>query len=279
MAIKKPLVNVGGQIQELPATDTLFGLGSAAYTASTAYDPAGTAAGKIAASITDGDTTHAPDGNSVFDALALKAPLVSPSFTTPALGTPASGTLTNCTGLPLSGLSASPITSVLTGYTSGAGTVAATDTVLQAIQKINGNFSAGVNTALPAFLVRPYSTQTNIAINSDTTIVFDLEIFDVGNNFASNIFTAPITGKYQFCVNVYLTSIDASASYELKLITSNRTYRYNISSGSSVGEQLNMSTLADMEAGDTAYVAIYQDGGTQQTDVWDYSLFSGHLVC
>src|SRR3972149_1411013 len=46
------------------------------------YDAAGTAAGKIASSISDGDTTHAPDGNSVFDALALKAPLASPTFTT-----------------------------------------------------------------------------------------------------------------------------------------------------------------------------------------------------
>ena len=33
---------------------------------------------------------------------------------------------------------------VLTGYVSGAGTVAATDTILQAIQKLNGNISAGV---------------------------------------------------------------------------------------------------------------------------------------
>jgi hypothetical protein len=40
----------------------------------------------------------------VFDALALKAPLISPSFTTPALGTPSSGTLTNCTGLPQAGV-------------------------------------------------------------------------------------------------------------------------------------------------------------------------------
>lgn len=52
---------------------TILGLGSAAYTASTDYDPAGTAAGKIASSISEGDTTHAPDGNSVFDALALKS--------------------------------------------------------------------------------------------------------------------------------------------------------------------------------------------------------------
>lgn len=33
---------------------------------------------------------------------------------------------------------------VLTGYTSGAGTVTATDTILQAIQKLNGNISAGI---------------------------------------------------------------------------------------------------------------------------------------
>lgn len=35
----------------------------------------------IASSISDSDTTHCPDGNSVFDALALKAPLASPTFT------------------------------------------------------------------------------------------------------------------------------------------------------------------------------------------------------
>lgn len=34
-------------------------------------------------------------------AVATKADLVSPSFTTPLLGTPTSGTLTNCTGLPV----------------------------------------------------------------------------------------------------------------------------------------------------------------------------------
>jgi hypothetical protein len=58
----------------------------------------GTSAGIITNVITDGDTTHAPDGNSVFYALSLKAPLISPSFTTPNLGTPASGNLVNCTG-------------------------------------------------------------------------------------------------------------------------------------------------------------------------------------
>jgi len=45
-------------------------------------------------------------------ALALKADLISPSFTTPALGTPASGLLANCTGLPTSGLTDGAVTPV-----------------------------------------------------------------------------------------------------------------------------------------------------------------------
>ena len=42
------------------------------------------------------------------------------------------------------------IDKVLTGYTSGAGTVAATDTILQAIQKLNGNDAAALPTVFTA---------------------------------------------------------------------------------------------------------------------------------
>lgn len=86
-----------------------------------------------------------------------------------ALGTPASGILTNATGTA-SGLTAGNVTTnanltgdvtsvgnattltnapviakVLTGYVSGAGTVAATDSILQAIQKLNGNDATNAN--------------------------------------------------------------------------------------------------------------------------------------
>lgn len=43
------------------------------------------------------------------------------------------------------------IASVLTGYTSGAGTVASTDSILQAIQKLNGNDALKANIASPTF--------------------------------------------------------------------------------------------------------------------------------
>jgi len=84
----------------------------------------------------------------------------SPTLVTPALGIPVSGTLTNCAGLPFAeGVSNKPTTlsgygitdgftqanvraTPITGFTSGAGTVAATDSILQAIQKLDGNDAA-----------------------------------------------------------------------------------------------------------------------------------------
>jgi len=93
----------------------------------------------------------------------------SPTLVTPALGTPSALVGTNITGTA-AGLTAGNVTTnanltgdvtsvgnattltnapviakVLTGYTSGAGTVAATDSILQAIQKLNGNDATNAN--------------------------------------------------------------------------------------------------------------------------------------
>ena len=93
----------------------------------------------------------------------------SPVLVTPNLGTPSTLVGTNITGTA-AGLTAGNVTTnanltgevtsvgnaatltnasvigkVLTGYVSGAGTVAATDSILQAIQKLNGNAAAGPN--------------------------------------------------------------------------------------------------------------------------------------
>jgi hypothetical protein len=93
----------------------------------------------------------------------------SPTLTTPALGTPSALVGTNITGTATS-FTASNVTTnanltgdvtsvgnattltnapviakVLTGYVSGVGTVAATDSILQAIQKLNGNAADGTN--------------------------------------------------------------------------------------------------------------------------------------
>lgn len=98
--------------------------------------PAGTylTSANIVATITNGVTTNAPSEDAVFDALALKANLASPTFTgtvtlpasqvlvTPVLGTPTSGVLTNCTGTA-AGLTAGSVTTNanLTGDVTSSG--------------------------------------------------------------------------------------------------------------------------------------------------------------
>ena len=144
-----------------------------------------------------------------------------------------------------------------------------------------------MSTTMPAFQAIPSAAQNNIAINTAVTIVLGTEVFDQGSNFASNTFTAPVTGKYQLNANVRFIDIDSAADYYyMWIVTSNRTYTHTIFDPD-FGQDaaywsLSFSVLADMDASDTAYVALYQGGGTQQTDIAvgaGETIFSGYLVC
>ena len=135
----------------------------------------------------------------------------------------------------------------------------------------------------PAFQVKPASNQDNIAINDAVTVVFGTEIFDQNADFASNTFTAPVTGKYHLDVHLYIENIDTAADYyQLRLVTSNRIHYQTMDFGGysadAVYGRLSLSILTDMDASDTSTVIIQQAGGTSQTDVKDLSYFSGYLV-
>jgi hypothetical protein len=138
----------------------------------------------------------------------------------------------------------------------------------------------------PAFYATPSSAQTDLpATDSAVTVAMGTEIFDVGSNFASNTFTAPVTGKYQLNLSLYLQNVDTAASYILVgIATSNRGY-INIVAPNYTSDlpylTENISTLADMDAGDTAYVFYQQSGGAAQTDIGNdarASFFQGYLV-
>jgi hypothetical protein len=73
-----------------------------------------------------------------------------------------SGNVTTLTNAPV-------IAKVLTGYTSGAGTVAATDSILQAIQKLNGN--DGTNANLTG-VITSVGNATSIASQTGTGSTF-----------------------------------------------------------------------------------------------------------
>ena len=137
----------------------------------------------------------------------------------------------------------------------------------------------------PAFTVRPSSTQSNIATGSDVTVAFGTEIFDQNSDFASNTFTAPVTGRYWLGVTLRIDNIDKDASYyRLQIATSNRTHYPLIKAGSAFGASdpayvtLQGFCLADMDASDTVTVQIHQVGGTAQADIITESQFQGYLV-
>ena len=137
-----------------------------------------------------------------------------------------------------------------------------------------------------AFAVYKTSGQNNIAINSGNTITWDAEYFDQNADFASNTFTAPVTGKYLLGCRLRTDSVDSGATYYYIMIaTSNRNY-YNIMSpdrfsGDPTYFFFQITELTDMDANYTAYISFYQAGGTAQTDIdtGAKSSFWGHLVC
>jgi hypothetical protein len=139
------------------------------------------------------------------------------------------------------------------------------------------------NSSQPGFSVYPTIGQDNIAVGSAVTVVWGTEIFDQNANFATNVFTAPVTGKYQMNVSLYMTFLDSGASYySLTIVTSNRSYSgvFDMSKFSAdvTYWTFEMSRFVDMDAGDTAYITITQVGGAQQSDISTGSSFSGFLV-
>ena len=129
-------------------------------------------------------------------------------------------------------------------------------------------------------------TQNNIAVSTNVNAVFDNEIFDIGANFASSTFTAPVTGRYFFTVSFRLSSLDTASSYlQVVLVASNRNTTLHtlsdISNHMSADDEYSFAaeSLTDMDAGDTALVRIRIQGGTAQTDVSsDGSHFMGFLI-
>jgi len=139
----------------------------------------------------------------------------------------------------------------------------------------------------PAFAARLASGQTNVTGNGTVAAInFDTEIFDQGADFASNTFTAPVTGRYALHVSVGLKGITTAATaLEINLVTSNRTWLLAKQVLNSQAGEITPtgSRLVDMDAGDTATVSatvsgeasnvVDVDSGTNQV-----TSFSGHLA-
>jgi hypothetical protein len=137
-----------------------------------------------------------------------------------------------------------------------------------------------------AFLAKPTSNISNLTINVNTTVPFGTEIFDQNSDFASDTFTAPVTGKYQLSLQIRFNQLDVDGTfYEIKISTSNREYINIIdmrpADSDTPNYTSNFTILADMDAGDTAYVRVkpYNSGASQADIEAANTYFSGFLAC
>jgi len=138
-----------------------------------------------------------------------------------------------------------------------------------------------------AFLARCGSGDNdNIPINAGTTISFTTEVFDQNSDFnlSTNVFTAPVTGKYQLNMSLVLGNGDTATDYiQAEIQASNRSFYWIIDPDNwdQDGTYFTATTvgLMDMDANDTAKIVVYMSNtGAAQMDTLNYCYFSGYLV-
>ena len=118
------------------------------------------------------------------------------------------------------------------------------------------------------------------------TVVCDTERFDKGGDFASGIFTAPVSGLYLFRFSQYVYQFDvpATAIYAT-LNASNRDFTSG-NTGATVSGTGGFNGYAfadcdafiDMDAADTVTPKIMMSGTTKTGDLTS-NAFQGLLVC
>ena len=128
------------------------------------------------------------------------------------------------------------------------------------------------NTAQPCFLAFNSATDLNVTgAGTIATVDFDTEVFDQGNDFAADTFTAPVTGRYLLTAVVQLLGIPIGVDLSLiQIATSNRTYRgsrFDLVADFPGVIGHTITVVADMDIGDTATVTVNVDGATDVVDI------------
>ena len=128
------------------------------------------------------------------------------------------------------------------------------------------------NTSQPCFLAFNSVTDNNVTgAGTIATVDFDTEVFDQGNDFAADTFTAPVTGRYLFTAVVQLLGIPIGVDLSLiQITTSNRTYRgsrFDLVADFPGVIGHTITVVADMDTGDTATVTVNVDGATDVVDI------------
>lgn len=147
------------------------------------------------------------------------------------------------------------------------------------------------NTTQPVFLVYLNSSVNNVTGDGTTySVLFDTTAYDIGGNITLNsagktIFTAPVTGTYQFNLSLSATVvlIGISGEVQVTLIGTSSSYQNSAFPYNYIGGNFGISTTMKLTAGDTVYAnylanAVSKNiglvGGAAPFVTW----WSGYLV-
>jgi hypothetical protein len=123
----------------------------------------------------------------------------------------ATGSGTTSIGVTLT--NSAVIGKVLTGYVSGAGTVAATDSILQAIQKLNGNIVAIGSPSLFS-TIRTVAGNHTLDATDLATINTPKPLMILMNSGSTQTFTIPLDSTFDFPIGTQI-SISQISTFQL----------------------------------------------------------------
>ena len=119
--------------------------------------------------------------------------------------------------------------------------------------------------ARPMFDVAKSSTQTTQS-STITKVTWDTENYDIGGNFASNKFTAPVAGKYFMNATVTFYQMGAGSGIGLQWYKNGSVFR----SGHHQSTEINITFAVhgigvfDLNANDYLEVYVFQGSGSAQ---------------